>query len=41
VGGGGGISEIYKAKNVVDSTAPWGWPDGGFLGRRKYLSYEL
>jgi hypothetical protein len=28
--GGGGISEIYKAKSVVDSTAPWGRPDGGF-----------
>jgi hypothetical protein len=26
------LIEIYMAKSVVDSTAPWGRPDGGVWG---------
>ena len=29
---GGGMSEMYMAKSVVDSTAPCGRPDGVVLG---------
>jgi hypothetical protein len=26
------MSEIYRAKRVVDKTAPWGRPEGKVLG---------
>ena len=33
--GGCGMSEMYIAKRVVDSTAPWGRPEGVFFGMEK------
>ena len=39
--GGCGMSEMYIAKRVVDSTAPWGRPEGVFFGMEKRRSDEL
>ena len=32
-----GISDMYKAKKVVDRTAPWGKPAGGCFGVEEAL----
>jgi len=37
--GGGGMSEMYMAKSVVDSTAPCGRPDGVVL-RMEEVSFR-